>query len=198
MQFSENGVDLVPSQDNWKPDGTFGPDDILNPIEVLMQDFLVEKQDGAQRLVLGRGADSAFRCQARQESADFGLAEPGWILSLVEPHEPSHPAGVSLFGAWTQMAAARLPVDGFDQALDTEARPSRGRGSGVLGGQGFHSITPLGALCGRLLPANIRPAGPSRQGGELSRRGEDEAAAGGRRAAARADRAVRADREACI
>lgn len=87
-----------------------GADDAGQVSEGAMEDGIIEEQERAEGLVLGRGGDRAANGERGQEGGDRGLAEEVGMLLVVEDDEPTDPVGVGFFGAGAEVAeAAGLP-----------------------------------------------------------------------------------------
>ena len=63
-----------------------------------LQDIAIEKQDGAEGLVLGRSRDFLFDRQVGGELVDFGSAHFARMAFVVEEDVAAHPGDVGLFG----------------------------------------------------------------------------------------------------
>jgi len=70
------------------------------------EDDAVEEDDGAQRLVLGGGADVVVRGEGREEARDGVFAERGGVAFFVKEDEALRPEAVSLLGAGAEVADA--------------------------------------------------------------------------------------------
>jgi len=78
---------------------SLGPDDVVEPWHVLMQDVAVEEQERAQRLVLGRGGYPTFDGQGAEKACDFRRAHLGGMALAVEEDVAADPPDVGLLGA---------------------------------------------------------------------------------------------------
>ncbi len=85
----ENGGDVFGAFGGGKDDG----------VEVYVQDFTVEEEDGAEGLVLGGGGDMLFTGKVGEELLDFGGAHFGGVAFAVEEDVAFGPVEVGLFGA---------------------------------------------------------------------------------------------------
>jgi hypothetical protein len=68
-------------------------------VNLFVEDFAVEEENGAEGLILGGGGDVPFHGQMGQEGLDFGGAHLGGVALVVEEEEAAHPVQVGLFGA---------------------------------------------------------------------------------------------------
>ena len=83
---------------------------LVNPANVLLEDLLVQKQDGAQRLALRGRGDTAFDGQMRQELLDLLHAHLARMPFAVEHDKASHPADIGLFGPQAIVAGTHHPA----------------------------------------------------------------------------------------
>lgn len=60
--------------------------------------MLVEEQQGAQGLMMGRSRNASFIGQVRQKGADFGSSHIGGMAGLVKADIPSGPVHVDALG----------------------------------------------------------------------------------------------------
>ncbi len=65
VQFGEHGTDLVARQDDRDTNRAPGVDEIVEVPEGAFQHVFVQKEQGAECLVLGGGANVALNCQCR-------------------------------------------------------------------------------------------------------------------------------------
>ncbi len=70
-----------------------------NGFDFLVQDLAVKKEEGAERLILGRGGYISILSQVSQEGLDLGGAHLCGMALVVEEDEAARPVHVSLFGA---------------------------------------------------------------------------------------------------
>jgi len=91
-------VDLVPGEDGGEALGTFGRGE-EDGVNLFVEDFAVEEENGTEGLVLGGGGDVPFHGQVGQEGLDFGGAHLGGVAFAAEEDEAAHPVHVGLFGA---------------------------------------------------------------------------------------------------
>jgi len=73
-------------------------DQVSQPRKFALQDLLVEKQQGSQRLILGRRADVSFG-ETRKKGANLGLGQGFGMALAVEDDEAPNPSDVGLLGA---------------------------------------------------------------------------------------------------
>jgi hypothetical protein len=76
-----------------------GPNEIAQFADLAPEQATVEKQNGAQSLILGGGTYFGPQGQVAQESIDLGFTHIGWVTPLVKVDEPQHPVAVGLLGA---------------------------------------------------------------------------------------------------
>jgi hypothetical protein len=63
--MAQHHRDLVPAQDHRKALWLLGAHHVVQPANVLLEDLLIQKQNGAESLALSRGGDVAFDRQMR-------------------------------------------------------------------------------------------------------------------------------------
>src|SRR5207245_8679042 len=131
-------------------------DDGIRPCKVAAQDLLIEEKKGAERLILGGGADAILRCEAGQEAADVGLPHLGRVPLPMEEDEATHPSDVGPLRARAVMARASRAAHALEGT--SEIVPAfRSRGTcGVPHGQGLHALTSFGDAVRWLLLHTIR------------------------------------------
>ena len=91
--------DLFTTEHHGQPRRPFGPDDLVEPAEILVQHLAVEKEQGAEGLVLRGHADLRVDREVAEEVGDFRFAHLGGMPLLVEQDEAPDPAGVGLLRA---------------------------------------------------------------------------------------------------
>ena len=114
IESLEHGADLVAGENDRQPRGALGAHDAVEPRQVHLQHVLVQEQEGAQRLVLGRGGDVPVDRQEREELRDFQRARLGRVPLAVEHDVAAYPRDVGFFGAAAVMARA----DGLADAVE--------------------------------------------------------------------------------
>lgn|SRR6266545_674755 len=73
-QPAQHFLDFLPSEDERQANGALGPRRVLQPLQLPPEHLPEQEQEGAECLVLCRGADSEARRQASEERSD--LADP--------------------------------------------------------------------------------------------------------------------------
>jgi hypothetical protein len=96
-------------------------------IELPIEDLLIEKKQGAQRLILGGSSYLSFNGKVAKEGGDVRFAHFVGVALAMKEDETSNPVDVRLFGAQTVMLDPQMPADSVEQF----GRWSRGNGSGV-------------------------------------------------------------------
>lgn len=74
------------------------PADFIKPGEVLAEDFLVEKEQGAEGLAMGGYRDLALGGEHGKERLDLGFSHLAWVLQAMEVDEEARPVKVGFFG----------------------------------------------------------------------------------------------------
>ena len=146
VELADDGAHLVAAENDREVSRPLGPDDVIEPGQILMQNVPVEKQKSAERLVLGRGGDPALDRQGAQKPRDLSGTHLGGMALAVEEDVAADPADVRLLGAATAVAKA----DGLAHAVEKPWRTGAGfaheeagaRRSGITDGaenSGCHS-----------------------------------------------------------
>src|SRR2546426_7300903 len=98
MDPRQNGADLVAHEHDRKAGRSFRAHEVIEPREILLQDFPVEKQERGEGLVLGGGGDAA-RIGKRVEKGGYGLGvKRGGVLAAMKFIISTHPTDQSLLG----------------------------------------------------------------------------------------------------
>lgn len=105
-EVGEDGSRFVTREDDRHTLRRLGPLDVFDQPDFLTQDLLVEKQQGAEGLVLRRSADLAFHRQVRQKTPDMEGAQFLRVAFAVEQDVALDPIHVSLLGADTVVLEA--------------------------------------------------------------------------------------------
>jgi hypothetical protein len=74
FQPGEHGADLLASEDDREPFRSLGSDHLLDPFERAIQNDPVQKEQSAERLVLGVGRHVFLGCQGGKGRRHLGLA----------------------------------------------------------------------------------------------------------------------------
>ena len=67
-------------------------------LQLLLQDFSIEKEDGAKRLILGGSSDLAIGCKLSQKCSNLLLPHGSRMALLVKQNVAADPIQVGLFG----------------------------------------------------------------------------------------------------
>src|SRR5206468_7698961 len=111
VQMAQDALDFAGGQDDGETDWTFGALDALEPRQFDAENFLVEEQDSALGLILGRGRHVVGDCQIRQECFDFERAEFRRVALVVKDDKSSNPLDIGLFCAKAVMLEANAIAD---------------------------------------------------------------------------------------
>jgi hypothetical protein len=106
VQVIQEAEDLVPGEDGGETFGPFGRGE-EDGVNLFVEDFAVEEEEGGEGLVLGGGGDVSFHGEVGEEGLDpspgsgrrFGGTHLGGVAFVVEEDEAAHPVHVGLFGA---------------------------------------------------------------------------------------------------
>jgi hypothetical protein len=93
-QISENGPHFVSCQDDRQSSGPFGTNDALYQTYPCFQNFLIQEQEGVQRLILSRGAYMRVGCQARKELTNLGFGHLRGVVLVVKDNKPFDPPDI--------------------------------------------------------------------------------------------------------
>ena len=126
----QDGADLVPRQHDGEVQGPLGPDDVVEPRKLDAEHLVVEKEQGAQGLVLGGGRDLVVNGERRQERGDLGGAHLGRVALAVKDDVPLDPVDVRLLGSAAVVAGA----DGLAHAVEEPGLRGAGR-AGFMDGE---------------------------------------------------------------
>jgi hypothetical protein len=99
-----------------------GPNDLVEPWQVLFEHVAVQEEQGAQSLVLGGGGDIRLDSQRAEERGDLEGPHLGGMALAVEQDVAANPRDVSLFGAATVMSGP----DGLAHAVEQPRWSGRG------------------------------------------------------------------------
>jgi len=95
---------------------SLGPDDIVEPRELDAEHLAIEKEQGTQSLVLGRGRHLVVNGKGGQECRDLGGAQLSRVALAVEEDVPLDPMDVGLLGATTVVSGADGLADLIEKA----------------------------------------------------------------------------------
>src|SRR5438128_10706168 len=110
-------------QDDWEPLAALGADHVVQPGHLDLQDLPVEKQQGAQRLVLRGGRNVVLHGQRAEELRDLDRSHLRRVALSVKYDVPANPRHVRLLGASAAMASAQ----GFAHPVAEPGRAWNGR-----------------------------------------------------------------------
>src|SRR5712692_9628459 len=102
----EDGADLLARQHDRQVLGPLGPDDVVEPRQLDAEHVAIQKQQGAQRLVLGRGRDFVLDRERGQELGDLGGAHLHGMALAVEKDVALDPVDVRFLGATAVVSRA--------------------------------------------------------------------------------------------
>src|SRR6266545_3524099 len=100
VQMNEEPPHLIDGQNDRQSAGALGTDDAVDQTEVLLQDLVIQEEQGVESLVLRRGAHALREGEMRKEAVDFVLAHVGGVADLVKEDVPADPADVGLLRSW--------------------------------------------------------------------------------------------------
>lgn len=104
-------------------DGEFGwPADALDPgdgCEFSVEDFLIEKEECAEGLVLSGSGDAAVDGEVAEKGGDLLFAHVGRMAFSVEENVAADPIDISFFGADAVVLDAQVPADAVEEFVRT-------------------------------------------------------------------------------
>jgi len=127
---ADDWVGFLADEHGGQARGAFGGGGEDDGIEVLMEDFAVEKEESRECLVLGRGGDVLLDGEVGEEGMDpstgsgrrFRSAHLRGVAFLMQENEAAHPVQIGLFGAarivFGAVDVARPVEDFLTRALD--------------------------------------------------------------------------------
>jgi len=80
----DDSADFLAGQDDRKALRALGSHDIVEPWQVDLEDVSIQKQESAERLVLGGRGDVLLDGQPVEELCDLGGTHLGWMALVVE------------------------------------------------------------------------------------------------------------------
>jgi len=126
-EVDEDVPQFVPVEDDGKSTGLLGADDTPEVPHGALENRAIEKQEGGERLVLGRGRHILFDGQAGEEGIDLGLTGGGGLARMEGPGVPLDPVKVGFPGPGAVVADFQgIPATG------EEFRPKGGANGGVF------------------------------------------------------------------
>ena len=116
FQLLEDGADFLPRQHDGEPLGRLGPHDAVEPRKLLRQDVAVEKEQGAQRLVLRGGGHVPVDGERAEELRQFGGAHVRRVAFVMEQNVPAAPRDVGPLRTPAPVASPESGADAFEEA----------------------------------------------------------------------------------
>src|SRR2546428_538613 len=135
LELCEHGPCLLLSQYDGYPGGALRSNQLGEPADILVEHLRVQEQQGAQRLVLRRGAHATLRGEMGEERADLGPSHLLRVALVMEQHEASYPTDVGLLGPATVVPQA----DGLSELVK---QPRRRSGDGLGDWTAFAHAAP--------------------------------------------------------
>jgi hypothetical protein len=115
VEVLNDGTDFVPRQHDGKPLRRLGPHDAIEPRQFLLQNVAIEKQQGAQRLVLrGRGHVPVDGGRA-EELSQFRGAHFCRVAFAVEQDVSADPCDVGSLRPSASVASSQSGADAFEE-----------------------------------------------------------------------------------
>lgn len=123
VQPLEDGTGLVSGQDHGQVLGPLRPHNVVELRQLHAEHLAIQKEQGAERLVLGGGGDLVTHGQRGQECGDLGRAHVGGMPLVMEEDEPPDPVDVGFLGPPTVVPGA----DGLPDPVEEPGRVRCGR-----------------------------------------------------------------------
>jgi len=155
LELSDDGTNLLTSQDDGEPLAALGADHVVKPGHLELEDLTVEKQQGAQCLVLRRGRDVVLLGQGAEELRNLDRSHLRRVALAVKHDVPANPGHVRLLRASAAMASAQSVANAVEQT-----RPRSALWGGLSDGQrpGLAPLHGVANRSGRLTkPRRRRP-----------------------------------------
>lgn len=114
-ELIEDGPRFSSGKDDRDFRGTFYALNVVEKAESSPQNFLIEKKQRREGLVLSGSCDVFFYGQVGQEGGDLAFTHFSRVPFLVEEDEAPDPIEVGLFGAQTGVLDAQLPADAIEK-----------------------------------------------------------------------------------
>ncbi len=107
IESFEEGLDLAAREDRREVLGSTGPLQAFQGRHFQAEDALVEEDEGAKGLILGRGRDATLHGEVIQEGRGFGGGHVSGVMAVVITDERADPVNVGLFGARRVVQSAK-------------------------------------------------------------------------------------------
>jgi len=110
----DDAQDFIAGQNSGEAFGAFGAGE-KDGFDLLVEDFTVEEEDGAESLILGGGGNVPLSCEVGKEGSDFGGAHLCRVAFVMEEDVAFGPIQVGFFGAVGVMFEANDIAHTFDK-----------------------------------------------------------------------------------
>jgi hypothetical protein len=124
----ENGAHFLTREHDGDVQGALGAHDLGQPRKIDLEHVAIQEQERRERLVLRGGRDAAIDGERREEPGDFDRAQLDGMAAAAVHDEPADPAGVRVFGAWTEVARAQRGAHAVHELGRARLRCGRGHG----------------------------------------------------------------------
>lgn len=162
--MAEHPRHFVAREDDRQSRRALGPDETVHPLEAPAEYRLVEKEDGAQRLILCRGRH-ASRGQSGEKRRHVRFTHLAGVARTARHDEAANPSDARLFGAGGCNAGAgvALPKMAVSATRQT-SRPSKIRtANAILTGGRRHTPPRSGVSMTTNTAVTWRPCVPKEQ-----------------------------------
>ena len=106
-ELTDDGANFVAGQHHGQAGGPLGPDDVVEPRQLLPEHLTVKEEQRTQRLVLGGASDMALDGQGRQEPRHLGPTHLERMPLAMEVDVPADTRDVGLLGAAAVVLGSR-------------------------------------------------------------------------------------------
>ncbi len=120
---AEDGFDFIFGEHCGQAFGAFSAQRVEGQLDLQQEHFLVEEEEGAEGLVLGRGSDIQVHGEVSEKRFDLGPAKLAGVALVMEKDIAGDPAQVRAFG----MQGVMLAAQGLPDLIE---EPGRGRSGG--------------------------------------------------------------------
>jgi hypothetical protein len=96
--LGEDGFDFFGGEDGGEVLWAFGADGINSAIEFLVQDVAIEKNQGAEGLILGGSRDLAINGEVAEKGFNLWNAHFLWVAFIMKQNVTTNPLSIGFFG----------------------------------------------------------------------------------------------------
>jgi hypothetical protein len=115
-KVADDSPHLVSCEHHWQANGSARPNYVVQPRDVLSNDVAIEKEPGAQGLILCGSGDVSLGGERAQVLGDLGGAHPERVALAMIQDEATDPGDVALLSAAAVVPRADRRADSIEQA----------------------------------------------------------------------------------